>query len=83
MNTNANSMEGTPVVTPDPSNGTALGISAAVGAFGIWAIFPIYFNLFGPGVSPWEILLHRVLWAAVFFYLDMSSLPGAWIRSGP
>jgi chloramphenicol-sensitive protein RarD len=36
-----------------------------MGAFGIWAIFPVYFNLFGPSVSPWEILLHRMIWAGV------------------
>lgn len=66
MNTHANPMEGTPAVTSDPPDGTTIGILAAVGAFGIWAIFPIYFNLFGSGVSSWELLLHRVLWAAVF-----------------
>jgi chloramphenicol-sensitive protein RarD len=36
---------------------------AAVTAFGLWAIFPIYFNLFGPRVSVWEIVLHRVFWS--------------------
>ena len=66
MNTHANLMQGTSAVPPNPPEGTCLGILAAVGAFGIWAIFPIYFNLFGPGVSPWELLLHRVLWAMVF-----------------
>jgi chloramphenicol-sensitive protein RarD len=47
------------------TDGAVSGISAAVGAFGIWAFFPVYFNQFGPGVSPWEILLHRVIWAEV------------------
>lgn len=55
--------KGTPTAAPD---GSALGILAAMVAFGLWALFPIYFNLFGPGVSPWEILVQRVLWAAVF-----------------
>jgi chloramphenicol-sensitive protein RarD len=44
----------------------ALGAAAGIGAFGIWALFPIYFNQFGPNVSPWEILLHRMIWAGVF-----------------
>lgn len=48
------------------SDGSLKGIAAAVGAFGIWSIFPIYFNQFDPGVSPWEITLHRVIWAMVF-----------------
>lgn len=43
----------------------AIGALSAVSAFGLWAVLPIYFNLFGPGVSSWEILLHRVVWAAV------------------
>jgi chloramphenicol-sensitive protein RarD len=50
-------------IRPD---GDVTGTLAAVGAFGIWAIFPVYFSQFGPGVSPWEILLHRVIWAVVF-----------------
>ena len=66
MNTHANLAEGTSAVPPDPPDRTSLGLLAAVGAFGTWAIFPIYFNLIGPGVSSWEILLQRVLWAAVF-----------------
>jgi chloramphenicol-sensitive protein RarD len=47
-------------------DGTAGGTLAAVAAFCIWAFFPVYFNQFGPGVSPWEILLHRVIWTEVF-----------------
>jgi chloramphenicol-sensitive protein RarD len=42
------------------------GAAAAIGAFGIWALFPIYFNQFGQQVSAWEILLQRMLWAWVF-----------------
>lgn len=54
-----------------PSSGNrpdsaVLGAVAGIGAFGIWALFPIYFNQFGPGVSPWEILLHRMIWAGAF-----------------
>lgn len=66
MNTHNNPAEGASAVSPDPPDSTSLGLLAAVGAFGTWAIFPIYFNLIGPGVSSWEILLQRVLWAAVF-----------------
>jgi len=47
-------------------DGAVRGTLAAVGAFGILAFFPVYFNQFGPGVSPWEILVHRVIWAEVF-----------------
>jgi len=57
---------GTPLSSGSRSNGDVAGTLAAIAAFGIWAIFPVYFKLFGPGVSPWEILLHRVIWAVVF-----------------
>jgi chloramphenicol-sensitive protein RarD len=46
-----------------------IGPATAVGAFGIWALFPIYFHQFGTDVSPWEILLHRVIWASVFLLI--------------
>lgn len=51
---------------PDKSSPGAL---AAVAAFGMWALFPIYFNLFGTAVSPWEILVQRVIWAALFLLM--------------
>ena len=60
-----NSNHGLPPAGGSPDGGLA-GSLAAVGAFGVWAIFPIYFNQFGAGVSPWEILLHRVIWAEFF-----------------
>jgi len=41
------------------------GAAAGIAAFGIWALFPIYFNQFGREVSPWEILLHRMIWSGV------------------
>ncbi|MBI5063299.1 MAG: EamA family transporter RarD [Desulfatitalea sp.] len=50
----------------NPPDSAALGAAAAIGAFGFWALFPIYFNQFGPGVSPWEILLQRMIWAGIF-----------------
>ncbi len=43
-----------------------LGAATGISAFGLWALFPIYFNQFGPGVSAWEILLHRMIWAGLF-----------------
>jgi chloramphenicol-sensitive protein RarD len=55
-----------PIAAGTRPDGAAAGTLAAVGAFGIWAFFPVYFNQFGPGVSPWEILLHRVIWVEVF-----------------
>lgn len=55
------------------------GAAAAIGAFGIWALFPIYFNQFGSQVSALEILLQRVIWA-FFFLLGFVLLAGRWGR---
>ena len=55
-----------PLISGNRLDGSVAGALAAIGAFGIWAVFPIYFSQFGPEVSPWEILLHRVIWTDVF-----------------
>jgi chloramphenicol-sensitive protein RarD len=60
------STQGKPGSGTGGADGTVSGTLAAVAAFGIWAFFPVYFNQFGPEVSPWEILLHRVIWAELF-----------------
>ncbi len=59
-------MPGAPLSSGSCPDGDVAGTLAAIGAFCIWAIFPVYFNQFGPGVSPWEILLHRVIWTLAF-----------------
>jgi len=41
------------------------GMAAAAAAFILWGFLPLYFHAIGPRVSVWEILMHRVLWAAV------------------
>jgi chloramphenicol-sensitive protein RarD len=42
-----------------------LGLAAALGAFGIWGLAPLYFKLLGT-VRADEIIAHRVIWSAVF-----------------
>lgn len=41
-----------------------LGLAAALTAFGLWGFLPLYFHLIGPRVSVWEVLSHRIVWAA-------------------
>lgn len=41
------------------------GMAAAASAFMLWGFLPLYFHAIGPRVSVWEILMHRILWAAV------------------
>ncbi|MCJ8499794.1 EamA family transporter RarD [Desulfatitalea alkaliphila] len=59
---------GSEIDGPGPIN-TLTGPAAALGAFGIWALFPVYFRQFGNIVTPLEILMHRMLWAALFLVL--------------
>jgi|CXWL01.1.fsa_nt_gi chloramphenicol-sensitive protein RarD len=44
---------------------TAAGLAYALGAFGLWGISPLYWRLLAH-VPAFEILLHRVVWSAVF-----------------
>jgi len=41
------------------------GIFAALGAYGIWGVFPLLFRMLD-GVSPPVIVAHRVVWSLVF-----------------
>ncbi|MFC0338192.1 chloramphenicol-sensitive protein RarD [Kushneria avicenniae] len=45
------------------------GLLAALGCFSMWGVLPLYFHLIGPSVTPWEILAHRMIWAAVLLTL--------------
>lgn len=45
------------------------GMAAAVSAFMLWGFLPIYFHAIGPRVSVWEMLIQRILWAAVLLAL--------------
>lgn len=40
----------------------ARGIAAALGAFGCWGLFPLYFHHLEP-TTPLEILAHRIVWS--------------------
>ncbi|RKR03529.1 chloramphenicol-sensitive protein RarD [Kushneria sinocarnis] len=51
------------------SRDQAVGLLSAFGCFLLWGFLPLYFHLIGPTVSAWEILIHRVLWAAVLLAL--------------
>ncbi len=44
------------------------GVLFAIGAFGAWGFFPLYFRQLA-GVSPLEILLQRSLWSVPFLLL--------------
>ncbi|WP_026917426.1 EamA family transporter RarD [Gordonia shandongensis] len=45
-------------------NRRAAGVVAGFGAYGIWGLFPLFFDALRPA-GPWEILAHRILWTLV------------------
>lgn len=53
----------------NPEKEARTGMAAALAAFLLWGFLPIYFHLIGPKVSVWEMLIHRIIWAAVLLGL--------------
>ncbi|HRD49939.1 MAG TPA: EamA family transporter RarD [Candidatus Contendobacter sp.] len=61
----------------DPSADHSLtGVLNALGCFGIWGLFPIYFKLLGQ-VPALEVLAHRILWSVVVL-LALILMQGRW-----
>jgi len=58
-----------------------LGVSAALGCFGVWGLAPIYFKWLND-VSALEIIVHRILWAIPLLlgFLLLRDGPGFWRR---
>jgi chloramphenicol-sensitive protein RarD len=53
----------------NPSGERTSGLIAAIAAYLVWGFMPLYFLAIDPRVSMWEIVLHRVIWAAVLLLL--------------
>jgi chloramphenicol-sensitive protein RarD len=57
------------------------GIAAAVGAYVLWGLFPLYWPLLEPA-RPVEILAHRIVWSLVFLVAVLGLTAGfRWIRT--
>ena len=53
-------------MTPPPAPGAEprLALAAGIGCYLIWGFVPLVFQAMGRlGISPWEIIAHRTLWA--------------------
>lgn len=50
------------------SNEQVLGGLAAIGAYTLWGIMPIYWKLID-GATPMEVLAHRIIWSFVFMII--------------
>ena len=71
--TTTNSADSRPI-PPRPRQESLIGTAAALGAFGIWGVAPIYFN-FVKAASPLEVLAHRIVWT-VLLMAGLLLLPG-------
>ncbi|WP_237741618.1 EamA family transporter RarD [Tsukamurella sp. 1534] len=47
-----------------PMTGATTGLIAGFGAYGLWGLFPLYFDALTP-TGAWEILANRILWTLV------------------
>lgn len=56
------------------------GVLYAVLAYSAWGLFPAFFKLLGH-VNPFEVVLHRMVWALVFLLCVLTVLKRwAWLR---
>lgn len=62
--------------SPRPPDASLIGVASALGCFGLWGAFPVYFKLLGH-VPALEVLAHRVLWSAVLL-LGLILAQGQW-----
>jgi chloramphenicol-sensitive protein RarD len=57
------------------SQGTRRGFASGVAAYALWGILPIYFKAL-TGVSPIDIVAHRVVWSLLFLALLLMATSG-------
>jgi chloramphenicol-sensitive protein RarD len=56
------------------------GLAAAIGAYVLWGLFPLYWPLLEPA-APIEILAHRMVWSLAFVVILLAFSSGfRWIR---
>jgi chloramphenicol-sensitive protein RarD len=69
-----------PGVAPAPHGEAGRGTLLAFTAYGLWGLFPLYFDALKPA-GAWEILAHRILWTALLCVAVLLVLrDGAWVR---
>ena len=57
------------------------GVLAGFGAYGIWGLFPLFFDALRP-TGAWEILAHRILWTLVLCAVVLTVMRDwRWIRA--
>lgn len=56
---------------PAPAGSSTGGLPFAVGAYAIWGVVPLFFNLLN-SVPPAEVLAHRIIWSLPLCFLIMA-----------
>ncbi len=56
-------------------NAQRTGLVAALAAYVAWGLMPIYFKWIG-SVNPWEIIMHRIIWAIPILLLFLALRDG-------
>jgi chloramphenicol-sensitive protein RarD len=63
-----------------PQGDVGRGTLMAFTAYGLWGLFPLYFDALKPA-GAWEILAHRILWTMLLCVVVLLVLrDGAWVR---
>jgi chloramphenicol-sensitive protein RarD len=63
-----------------PSSETGMGTLLGLTAYGLWGLFPLYFDALKPA-GAWEILAHRILWTLLLCVLILGVLRDfSWIK---
>jgi chloramphenicol-sensitive protein RarD len=52
-------------LAPNRGGSDTRGLLYAIGAYGTWGMFPVFFPLLQPATAP-EVLAHRIVWTCVF-----------------
>ena len=69
-----------PALTTAPHGEVGRGTLLAFTAYGLWGLFPLYFDALKPA-GPWEILAHRILWTLLLCVMVLLVLrDGSWVR---
>lgn len=51
-----------------------VGVFYGIAAYTLWGVFPLYFGvLFKSGVSPWEVLAHRIVWSCLLLMVVLTA----------
>lgn len=69
-----------PASVGSPQNEVGRGTLLGFAAYGLWGLFPLYFDALKPA-GPWEILAHRILWTLLLCLLVLLvSRDLGWVR---